>query len=82
MNMYLSKSLLLNEQSYEHLRASYENLPEVENYTESTPHTAWHLSKPEKYPCVCVFTHYEDNSGPNYYDGDYVYLSDFEDNND
>jgi len=37
-----------------------------------------YLSEPEKYPCVLVYEIKVDNNGPDYIDGEYVYLDDFD----
>jgi hypothetical protein len=36
------------------------------------------LEEPEKYPCVLVWKIEVDDNGPDYIDGEYVYLEDFE----
>ena len=38
-----------------------------------------YLSEPGKYPCVLVYEIKVDDNGPDYIDGEYVYLDDFED---
>jgi len=40
------------------------------------------LEEPEKYPCVLVYEIKVDDNGPDYIDGEYVYLDNFDlDNN-
>ena len=36
------------------------------------------IGEPKKYPCVLLFEIKVDDNGPDYIDGDYVYLDDFE----
>ena len=72
-----SKSLLHNDFEFNNLRSSYENLPEVAGYRKGE-HIGWYLGQPVRYPCICCYEkHYNDN-GADYYDGDYVYIDDFE----
>lgn len=68
------KKLLLNEDQFEILRDSYENV----NYSNRREIIRWSLGKPEKYPCVCVYEKRYNSNGPDYYDGEYVYVEDFE----
>lgn len=37
------------------------------------------LGEPEKYPCVLAYEIKVDDNGPDYIDGEFVYLDDFED---
>lgn len=74
--MFFDKALLRCEEDYENLKSTHEQLKWGHQYG---PITKWYIEKPERYPCICVYNHCEDSNGPNYYDGDYVYLEDFED---
>jgi hypothetical protein len=73
--MFFSKSLLRCEREYESLKSSYEQL---QRGAGKGPITQWLIGKPDRYPCVCLYNHCEDYNGPNYYDGEYVYIEDFE----
>lgn len=49
------------------------------NHHDGHGNVVSNLSEPEKYPCVLLWKIEVDNNGPDYIDGDYVYLDDFED---
>lgn len=36
------------------------------------------LKEPEEYPCILVWEHKYSENGPDYIDGEYVYLNDFD----
>lgn len=68
------KSLLLNDDQYKNLKDSYENM----DYSNKREKIRWSVGKPEKYPCICVYEKRYDSNGPDYYDGEYVYIDDFD----
>jgi hypothetical protein len=73
------KSLLRNEQEYKNLRESleYENVPTFSGHRERQRYT-WYLSDPDFYPCICVYELRNNDNGADYYDGDFIYIMDFE----
>lgn len=74
----MNKRLLRNIEDFRDLRASCENLPDIEGYTSKLPHTTFNFPEPEFYPCVCAHQWHNNDNGPDYYDGDFIYIMDFE----
>ncbi len=74
----INKRLLRNIEDFRDLRASCENLPSIEGYTSRQPHTTLNFEYPERYPCVCAYEWHNNDNGPDYYDGGFVYIEDFE----
>lgn len=47
------------------------------NYGSPHGNVICNLYEPEQYPCVLTYDIHVDDNGPDYVDGEYVYLSDF-----
>lgn len=47
------------------------------NHNDGHGNVVSNLLEPEKYPCVLMWKIEIDNDGPDYIDGEYVYLDDF-----
>jgi len=69
----MSKRLLKNKEEFESLKASHEN----RNHGNGSPIVHWCLAEPEQYPCVCLYEYRYVSNGPDEYEADYCYLSDF-----
>lgn len=66
------KTLLSNKTDFDNFLSIYTGYDPYHGKVVS------YLSKPEKYPCVLVYEIKVDDNGPDYIDGEFVYLNDFE----
>ena len=69
-----SKALLHNVEEYENLKSSYEQL----KHGAGMPIEHWLIGKPDKYPCICCYAWRYNDNGADTYEGDYVYIEDFD----
>jgi len=69
----MGKILFKNkEQFYTYVQSNTGLFPPPEGRVVS------HLDEPDKYPCVGLINYVTDYYGPNYLEGEFVYLDDFE----
>lgn len=66
------KTLLSNKTDFNNFVSIYTGYDSLHGKVVS------YLSEPEKYPCVLVYEIRVDDNGPDYIDGEFVYLEDFE----
>jgi len=66
------KTLLSNKTDFDNFLSIYTGY-----YDSYHGNVISYLSEPEKYPCILVYEIRVDNNGPDYIDGEFVYLDDF-----
>ena len=71
----MNKTLLKSEEDFHNF--------ELENTFSIVGYTVVNKlhSKPRIYPCILIWHEFYDSDGPNYIDGEYVYLDDFVEKN-